>query len=509
MVVHRGSMMDIMGAPVVTVTIISVRQCTDNVLLWLRSPLSLCTSVLTTYSCGYSHHYHCAPLDWQCTPVVTVTVISVHHSTDNVRLWLQSPLLCTTVLTMVTVTIIILHHSTDNVLWWLQSPLSLYITVLTMYSCGNHYRCAPLYWQWLQSPLSLCTTVLTMYSCGYCHCYHCASQYLQCIPVVTVTVVTVHHSTDNVLLWLQLLFLCTTVLTMYSCGYSHRYHCAPLYWQCIPVVTVTVIVHHSADNVFLWLQSLLSWCTTVLTMYSCGYSHSYHCAPLCWQCTPVVTVTVIIVHHCTDNVLLWLRSPLSLCTTHCWVLGTVPSVGQGGESFWGVFVLLQHAEDGQGPFHSLGCVQLSCQRACGNIHIKKANVLQVQKRTFLSQLLVQTLLVFAQPPCAIACINICARVWTPRRWQPYHCLDTKIQHTIGQSLEADCPCPGGKELKSVTCGRLQINSHASYVCGFAWSDMVHGSMVYTEHAMTVAVSGGTSCVSAVSIPLQWVFKNMP
>ena len=28
-------------------------------------------------------------------------------------------------------------------------------------------------------------------------------------------------------------------------------------------------------------------------------------------------------------------------------------------------------------------------------------------------------------------------------------------------------------------GRLQLNTHAPYVCGFAWSDMVHGCMVYT------------------------------
>ena len=29
-------------------------------------------------------------------------------------------------------------------------------------------------------------------------------------------------------------------------------------------------------------------------------------------------------------------------------------------------------------------------------------------------------------------------------------------------------------------GRLQLNTHTPYVCGFAWSDMVHGCMVYTE-----------------------------
>ena len=31
-------------------------------------------------------------------------------------------------------------------------------------------------------------------------------------------------------------------------------------------------------------------------------------------------------------------------------------------------------------------------------------------------------------------------------------------------------------------GRLQLNTHTSDVCGFAWGDMVHGCMVYTELA---------------------------
>ena len=41
-----------------------------------------------------------------------------------------------------------------------------------------------------------------------------------------------------------------------------------------------------------------------------------------------------------------------------------------------------------------------------------------------------SLTVSAQPPCAIACINICADVNNPKHWQPYHCLDTrKHAHT--------------------------------------------------------------------------------
>ena len=56
-------------------------------------------------------------------------------------------------------------------------------------------------------------------------------------------------------------------------------------------------------------------------------------------------------------------------------------------------------------------------------------------------------------------------------------------------------------------GRLQLNTHTPYVCGFAWSDMVHGCMVYTECAEMAAVSCGTSHASAVSAPLQRIFKN--
>ena len=52
-------------------------------------------------------------------------------------------------------------------------------------------------------------------------------------------------------------------------------------------------------------------------------------------------------------------------------------------------------------------------------------------------------------------------------------------------------------------------THAHYVCGFAWSDMVPGCMVYTERAETVAVSCGTNHASAVSRPLRWIFKTAP
>ena len=57
--------------------------------------------------------------------------------------------------------------------------------------------------------------------------------------------------------------------------------------------------------------------------------------------------------------------------------------------------------------------------------------------------------------------------------------------------------------------RWQITAKHAYTLlfGFAWSDMVHGCMVYTECAEMAAISCGTSHASAVSTPLRWTFKN--
>ena len=46
----------------------------------------------------------------------------------------------------------------------------------------------------------------------------------------------------------------------------------------------------------------------------------------------------------------------------------------------------------------------------------------------------------------------------------------------------DAKSPGGR-----------LNTHTPYVCGFAWSDMVHGCMVYTERAKMAAVSCHQPC----------------
>ena len=43
--------------------------------------------------------------------------------------------------------------------------------------------------------------------------------------------------------------------------------------------------------------------------------------------------------------------------------------------------------------------------------------------------------------------------------------------------------------------RLQLSTDAPYVCGFAWSDMARGCVVYTERAETAAISRGTSHVT--------------
>ena len=69
-----------------------------------------------------------------------------------------------------------------------------------------------------------------------------------------------------------------------------------------------------------------------------------------------------------------------------------------------------------------------------------------------------------------------------------------------------CHLKPGHSAKSAR-GRLQLNTHTPYVCGFARSDTVHGCMVYTERAEMAAVACGTSHASAVSTPLRWIFNN--
>ena len=54
---------------------------------------------------------------------------------------------------------------------------------------------------------------------------------------------------------------------------------------------------------------------------------------------------------------------------------------------------------------------------------------------------------------------------------PFHPRVTAVARKRSRSFCQKC-----------TGGRLQLNTHTPYVCGFAWSDTVHGCMVYTELA---------------------------
>ena len=78
---------------------------------------------------------------------------------------------------------------------------------------------------------------------------------------------------------------------------------------------------------------------------------------------------------------------------------------------------------------------------------------------------------------------------------PFHPRVTAVAHKRPRSLCQKC--------------RWQVTAkHAyTYVCGFAWRDVVHGCMVYTERAEMAAVSCGTSHAITVSTPLRWILKN--
>ena len=71
-------------------------------------------------------------------------------------------------------------------------------------------------------------------------------------------------------------------------------------------------------------------------------------------------------------------------------------------------------------------------------------------------------------------------------WYLFHSCITAVAHKRSWS---SCQSAGG---------RLQINTHTPYVCGFAWNDIVHGCMVYTERAETASPT--------VITPLRWTLK---
>jgi len=58
---------------------------------------------------------------------------------------------------------------------------------------------------------------------------------------------------------------------------------------------------------------------------------------------------------------------------------------------------------------------------------------------------------------------------------------------ISVTVPPSCYCSSTLKIlvilpKVQVAARLQLNTRPPYVCGFAWSDMVHGCMVYTELA---------------------------
>ena len=63
-------------------------------------------------------------------------------------------------------------------------------------------------------------------------------------------------------------------------------------------------------------------------------------------------------------------------------------------------------------------------------------------------------------------------------------------------------------------GRLQLNTHVPYLCGFEWNDtkLSHGCVVYTELALRQQQFHMAPAIqqpnSAVSTPLQWILSSM-
>ena len=97
-----------------------------------------------------------------------------------------------------------------------------------------------------------------------------------------------------------------------------------------------------------------------------------------------------------------------------------------------------------------------------------------------------------------------------QRWENFP-LQGQLSVLTLISVSVPPPCyrrSAGHSAKSAG-GRLQLNTHAPYGCGFAWSDMVHGCMVYTERAETAAVPCSNSHASAVSTPFRWISPPPP
>ena len=55
------------------------------------------------------------------------------------------------------------------------------------------------------------------------------------------------------------------------------------------------------------------------------------------------------------------------------------------------------------------------------------------------------LTVSVQPLCTITCINNSGHVKNPKPWQPYHCMDMKILHTLIEMASAASAPEGTKK----------------------------------------------------------------
>ena len=112
---------------------------------------------------------------------------------------------------------------------------------------------------------------------------------------------------------------------------------------------------------------------------------------ICWHCWH---------HHTWDNFLSHSFRPLKVINT----INQIPSIIPLGV---GTAQLVEHPTEKPGA-------TLTWVRAPGAARDFSPSVAFHHRLTVLLQL-----------PYTIACINTCQHVKNPKRWQPYHCLDTR------------------------------------------------------------------------------------
>ena len=100
------------------------------------------------------------------------------------------------------------------------------------------------------------------------------------------------------------------------------------------------------------------------------------------------------------------------------------------------------------------------------------------------------------PPCAIACISICALFKNPKQWQPYQCLDTQNYYTHWQKrvallLQLLCLNYPGK----VT----QFPSRESVL-----KKMIHGQCTFESHCLKQCFVVKQFIIKGVLLLVVWV-----